>query len=162
MRLQHRLSAHTALARHVTSAAADDVEPAWDRSFHRTRDFFRGYRDAHTGHAIYNYGSLDGGVGSVWSARQVFFVTSGMRYAQAIPEIYNHAMARQWAELAHIARRRYHRPMRFAGVMTTYTASNRGMKPRDARRTLVRALVSRIGSNAPDVPAAMTNIRFAG
>ena len=88
----------------MTSAAADDVEPAWDRSFHRTRDFFRGYRDAHTGHAIYNYGSLDGGVGSVWNARQVFFVTSGMRYAQAIPEIYNNAMAREWAELAHIAR----------------------------------------------------------
>jgi hypothetical protein len=162
MRLQHRLIAHTALARHVSSAAADDVEPAWDRGFHRTRDFFRGYRDAHTGHAIYNYGSLDGGVGSVWNARQVFFVTSGMRYAQAIPEIYNHAMARQWAELAHIARHRYHRPMKFAGVMTTHTARNRGMKPRDARRTLVRELASRIGSNAPDVPAAMTNIRFAG
>jgi hypothetical protein len=162
MRLQHRLSAHAAVSRHVSSAAADDVEPAWDRSFHRTRDFFRGYRDAHTGHAIYNYGSLDGGVGSVWNARQFFFVTSGMRYAQAIPEIYNHAMARQWAELAHIARHRYHRPMKFAGVMTTHTARNRGMKPWDARRTLVRELASRIGSNAPDVPAAMTNIRFAG
>ena len=121
--------------RHVTSAAADDVEPAWDRSFHRTRDFFRGYRDAHTGHLIYNYGSLDGGVGSVWNARQVFFVTSGMRYAQAIPEIYNHAMARQWAELAHIARHRYKRPLKFAGVMTTHTSRNRGMKPRDAHRT---------------------------
>jgi hypothetical protein len=36
------------------------------------------------------------------------------------------------------------------------------MKPRDARRSLVRELASRIGSNAPDVPAAMTNIRFAG
>jgi hypothetical protein len=81
-----------------------------------------------------------------------------MRYAKAIPEIYNNAMARQWAELAHIARRRYHRPMRFAGVMTTHTSRNRGMKPRDARRTLVHELVSRIGSNAPDVPVAMTNI----
>ena len=109
--------------------------------FHRTRDFFRGYRDAHTGHLLYNFGSLDGGVGSVWNARQVFFVTSGMRYAHAIPEIYNHAMARQWAELAHIARHRYHRPMQFAGVMTTHTSRNRGMKPRDAHRSLVRALV---------------------
>jgi hypothetical protein len=158
MMLQDRLNVHAALSRHVTSAAADDVEPAWDRTFHGTRDFFRGYRDAHTGQAIYNYGSLDGGVGSVWNARQVFFVTSGMRYAKAIPEIYNNAMARQWAELAHIARRRYHRPMRFAGVMTTHTSRNRGMKPRDARRTLVHELVSRIGSNAPDVPVAMTNI----
>jgi hypothetical protein len=161
MALQHRLRAHEAVSRHVTSAAADDVEPAWDRPFHRTRDFFRGYRDAHTGHTLYNYGSLDGGVGSVWNARQVFFVTSGMRYAQAIPEIYNHAMAREWAELAHIARHRYHRPLKFAGVMTTHTSHNRGMKPRDAHRTLVRELASRVGVNAPAVPAALTNIRSA-
>jgi hypothetical protein len=154
--LQRRLDAHTAVARHVASAAADDVEPAWDRSFHRTRDFFRGYRDAHTGHSIYNYGSLDGGVGSVWSARQVFFVTSGMRYAQAIPEIYNHAMARQWAELAYIAKHRYHRPMKFAGVMTTHTSANHGMKPRDAHSSLVRAL-----AGAVEVPPTLTNIRSA-
>jgi hypothetical protein len=158
MALQRRLRAHKAISRHVTSAAADDVEPAWDRPFHRTRDFFRGYRDAHTGHTIYNYGSLDGGVGSIWNARQVFFVTSGMRNAQSIPEIYNPAMAREWAELAHIARHRYHRPLIFAGVMTTHTSRNRGMKPRDAHRTLVRELASRVGVNAPDVPSALTNI----
>jgi hypothetical protein len=157
MALAKRLRSHN-LHDHVTSAAADDVEPAWDRSFHRTRDFFRGYRDARTGHLLYNYGSLDGGVGSIWNARQVFFVTSGMKYARAIPEIYNHAMAKQWAELAHIARSRYHRPMKFAGVMTTHTSRNHGMKPRDAHRMLVRALASRVGSSAPDVPAALTNI----
>ena len=161
-RLQRRLKAHLAVSRHVISAAADDVEPAWDRSFHETRDFFRGYRDAHAGRAIYNYGSLDGGVGSVWNARQVFFVTSGMRYAQAIPEIYNQAMAREWAELAHIARHRYHRSMRFAGVMTTHTARNRGLKPRDARKALLHELASRIRSNALNVSLAMTNIRSAG
>jgi hypothetical protein len=160
MALAHDLRTH-GLHEHVSSAAADDVEPAWDRSFHRTRDFFRGYRDAHTGHTIYNFGSLDGGVGSVWNARQVFFVTSGMKYAQSIPEIYNHAMARQWAELAHIARHRYHRPMKFAGVMTTHTSRNRGMKPQDAHKVLVRALASRVGSNAPAVPTALTNIRAA-
>jgi hypothetical protein len=84
-----------------------------------------------------------------------------MRYAQSIPEIYNHTMARQWAELAHIARLRYHRPLRFAGVMTTHTSHNHGMKPRDAHRTLVRALASRIGGSAADVPATLTNIRAA-
>ncbi len=161
MALQRRLNAHCAIALHVTSAAADDVEPAWDRSFHRTRDFFRGYRDARTGHALYNFGSLDGGVGSVWSARQVFFVTSGMKDAQSIPEIYNHTMAHEWAELAHIARHRYHRPMKFAGVMTTHTSRNHGMKPRDAHRTLVRELASSVRVNPPDVPATLTNIRSA-
>jgi hypothetical protein len=143
---------------HVTAAAADDVEPAWDRTFHRTRDFFRGFRDARTGHLLFNYGSLDGGVGSIWNASQVFFVTSGMKYAQAIPEIYNHAMAQQWADLAHIAKKRYHRPVRFAGVMTTHTSRNRGMKPRDAHKILVRALATTVGEAAPDVPATLTNI----
>lgn len=146
---------------HVVSAAADDVEPAWDRSFHRTRDFFRGYRAADTGHLLYNYGSLDGGVGSIWNARQAFFVTSGMKYARAIPEIYNHAMARQWAELAHIAKHRYHRPLQFAGVMTTHTSGRGGMKPRDAHSSLVRALAGRVGSGAPEVPPTLTNIRSA-
>jgi hypothetical protein len=157
MALAKRLRSH-GLHQHVRSAAADDVEPAWDRSFHKTRDFFRGFRDARTGHLLYNFGSLDGGVGSIWNARQIFFVASGMRYARAIPEIYNHAMARQWAYLAHIARHRYKRPVQFAGVMTTHTARNRGMKPRDAHRMLVRALASTVGSSAPDVPPTLTNI----
>jgi hypothetical protein len=160
MALAHLLR-RSGLDGHVVSAAADDVEPAWDRSFHRTRDFFRGYRDAHTGHLLYNYGSLDGGVGSIWNARQAFFVTAGMKYARAIPEIYNHAMARQWAELAHIARHRYHRPLQFAGVMTTHTSGRGGMKPRDAHSSLVRALAGRVGSGAPEVPPTLTNIRAA-
>ena len=154
----HRLLRTRGLHDHVSSAAADDVEPAWDRSFHKTRDFFRGFRDAHTGHLLYNFGSLDGGVGSIWNARQIFFVTSGMKYARAIPEIYNHAMAKQWADLAHIAHKRYRRPVKFAGVMTTRTAKNRGMTPRNAHKTLVRALATRVGEAAPDVPQTMTNI----
>jgi hypothetical protein len=160
MALAHSLRLH-GLHRHVVSAAGDDVEPAWDHSFHRTRDFFRGYRDARTGHLLYNFGSLDGGVGGIWNARQAFFVAGGMRYARAIPEIYNHAMAKQWAELAHIARHRYHRPVQFAGVLTTHTSRNHGMKPRDAHKTLVRALASRVGRDAAQVPATLTNIRAA-
>jgi hypothetical protein len=148
------------LDEHVVSAAADDVEPAWDRTFHRTRDFFRGYRDAGTGHVLYNFGSLDGGIGSIWNARQIFFVASGMKYVAAIPEIYNSAMANEWAELAHIAKNRYHRPMKFAGVMTTRTSGNHAMKPRDAHKVLVRALAN-AGATATAVPATLTNIRFA-
>jgi hypothetical protein len=62
------------------------------------------------------------------------------------------AMARQWAQLAHIARHRYHCPVQFAGVLTTHTSRNRGMKPRDAHKTLVRALAHRVGSSVPDLP----------
>jgi hypothetical protein len=157
-----RLLAKHGLDRHVTSAAANDVEPAWDRSFHKTRDFFRGYRDADPGHLLYNFGSLDGGVGSIWNARQAFFVTGGMKYVRAIPEIYNHAMAKQWAELAHIAHRTYKRPVKFAGVMTQHRAGTGWMKPHDAHRTLVRELATSVGSQAPEVPATLTNIRAAG
>jgi hypothetical protein len=149
------------LAKHVASAAADDVEPAWDRTFHRTRDFFRGYRDANMGHLIYNFGSLDGGVAhGIWNASQIFFVASGMRYARVIPEIYNHAMAREWAYLAHIAQRRYHRPVQFAGVMTTHTSANHGMRPTEAHKSLVRALAS-YGQAPAVVPPTATNIRAA-
>jgi hypothetical protein len=159
-RLERLLEAR-GLSAHVTSAAADDVEPAWDRSFHRTRDFFRGYRDAAPGNVLYNYGSLDGGVGSVWNASQIFFVASGMKYVVAIPEIYSRAMAQQWAELAHIAKHRYHRPLKFAGVMTTHTSRNHAMKPRDAHKLLVRALADLGGAALADVPPTLTNIRAA-
>jgi hypothetical protein len=155
------LLAKRGLAAHVVSAAADDVEPAWDRSFHRTRDFFRGYREEGSGHVLYNFGSLDGGVGSIWNAKQIFYVASGMKYVAAMPEIYNHAMASQWAELAHIAKHRYHRPLKFAGVMTQRTSGNHATKPRDAHKMLVRALAS-VGTGVADVPPTLTNIRFAG
>jgi len=146
---------------HVTSAAADDVEPAWDPAFRSTRDFYRGYADSRVGHALYNYGSLDGGIISgVWNVHQAFYVTGGMRYARAIPEIYNRTMAREWAALAQAAHRRYHRPVKFAGVMTEHTAGNRGVKPRDAHRMLVRELAVQGHGNAPArVPAAYTDIK---
>ncbi|HEX3054552.1 MAG TPA: hypothetical protein VHP82_00255 [Gaiellaceae bacterium] len=145
---------------HVTAAAADDVEPAWDPSFWRTRDFYRGYADSRVGHPLYNYGSLDGGIVSgYWNAHQAFFVTGGMRYAHAIPEIYNRTMAQEWAALAQVAKKRYHRPVKFAGVMTEHTSSNHGVKPRDAHRMLVRELAVQGHGNAPArVPAAYTNI----
>jgi hypothetical protein len=159
MALQHMLRANH-LDDHVISAAADDVEPAWDPSFWRTRDFYRGYADSRVGHALYNYGSLDGGIVSgYWNVHQAFYVTGGMRYARAIPEIYNSTMAREWAALAQAAKHRYHRPVRFAGVMTERTPSNHGVKPKDAHRMLVRQLaVQGRGRAAAVVPKAYTNI----
>lgn len=159
MRLQRALrAAH--IASRVTAAAADDVEPAWDPSFWRTREFYQGYADSRVGHALYNYGSLDGGIVSgVWNAHQAFYVTGGMRYARPIPEIYNRAMAQEWAALAQVAKKRYHRPLKFAGVMTERTSQNHGVKPRDAHRMLVRQLALQGRGNAPArVPASATNI----
>ena len=88
-----------------------------------------------TGHTLYDYGSLDGGVGAVWSARQALYVAGGLRHTKALPEIYNSAMAREWAELARIAHRRYHRrrPLR-----RRHDAGHRELRlraPAAARRT---------------------------
>ncbi len=49
---------------------------------------------------------------------------------------------------------------RFAGVMTTHTSRNHGMKPRDAHKTLVRELAVQGHGVAPaSVPADATNIK---
>jgi hypothetical protein len=142
---------------HVTAAAADDVEPAWDRTFHRTRDFFRGYRAAKTGYLLYNYGSLDGGAGAIWTVRQAYFVAGGMRYARAVPEIYNHSMAQQWADLSRISVERFGRPIQFAGLMTQHWKGTGGFTAEQAHAALVREL-GRHPKTAVRRLAAVTNI----
>jgi len=144
---------------HVRAAAADDVEPAWDRTFRRTHDFFRGFRSARTGYLLYNYGSLDGGAGGIWNVRQAYYVAGGMRYARAVPEIYNRAMARQWARLSRLGVRYYGKPVQFAGVMTQGARGCRcGLSPAQAHAALVREL-SRHPRTRVRRLAAVTNIR---
>ena len=147
---------------HVWSAAADDAEPAWDPRFHKTKDFFRGYRMTNIGRPLYNYGSLDGGIGAYWTARQAWYVSGGMRYSRAIPEIYNRAMAREWAELASVVHHRFHGRVRFAGVMTQGTSScHCSLRGRVAHRVLSAYLRESVGPAAPVVPRNLTNIRSA-
>jgi hypothetical protein len=153
-----RKLARKGLDEHVEAAAADDAEPAWDPAFRKTRQFFHGFRAAVHGHTLFNYGSLDGGVGAVWSARQAWFVSGGIRHTKALPEIYNTAMAQQWAELARIAHGKYHRDVHFAGVMTQGTAScNCGLRPTAAHRVLAQALDAQ-GVDRLSLPAGGTNI----
>lgn len=148
------------LGRRVRTAAAIDAEPAWNPGFKKTRDFFRGYRAYGPGHALYNYGSLDGGVGKIWNARQVWYVTSGMRYARALPEIYYPEMARQWARMSRIAVRRYGRPLRFAGLMTQHAdGCSCGYRPAKAHEALVRALSRHPQTRVRGLPT-VTNIRW--
>jgi hypothetical protein len=143
---------------HVESAAADDAEPAWDPQFRNTREFFHGFRMGARGHTLYDYGSLDGGVGVIWSARQAWYVAGGLRDTQALPEIYNSAMAREWAELARVAHRRYHRDVRFAGVMTQGTSScDCGLGQHAAHRVLARSLAS-VGVDETPLPRGGTSI----
>jgi hypothetical protein len=146
------------LDEHVEAAAADDAEPAWDPRFHKTRGFFHGFRAATHGHTLYDYGSLDGGVGAIWSARQAWYVAGGIRHTKALPEIYNSEMAQQWAELAWIARTRYHRGVQFAGVLTQGTSGcNCGLRPHAAHRVLAHALDAQ-GVSHVVLPDGGTNI----
>lgn len=159
----HKLSALLAedgLSQHVASAAADDAEPAWDPRFHKTHDFFRGYGSMATGETLYDYGSLDGGVGGIWSAKQALFVSGGMRYAKVLPEIYNAAQAREWAELASVAQHRLHHQVRFAGVLTQRSSGCRtgcSFRPAVAHRVLQHALAD-YGASQTHVPVGGSNM----
>lgn len=142
------------LSQHVASAAGDDAEPAWDPRFHKTHDFFRGYGSLQTGETLYDYGSLDGGVGAIWSAKQAYYVSGGMREAKVLPEIYSKAMAEEWAELATVAQRRLHGQVQFAGVLTEATPGcrRRCLRPAVAHRVLRRELAAygAAGATVPD------------
>ena len=145
------------LGAHVEAAAADDAEPAWDPEFRQTRQFFHGFRVAVHGHTLFDYGSLDGGVGAVWSARQASYVAGGLRHTKALPEIYNSAMAQEWADLARIAHR-HHRDVHFAGVMTQGSAScDCGLRPPAAHDALAHALGAQGIGHVP-LPVGGTNI----
>ncbi|HEU5477673.1 MAG TPA: hypothetical protein VFU64_07615 [Gaiellaceae bacterium] len=153
-----RILLRKGLATHVVAAAADDAEPAWDPRFHKTKQFFHGFRAAVHGHTLYDYGSLDGGIGVVWSAKQAWYVAGGLRHTKALPEIYNSAMAKQWAELARIAHGRYHRDVEFAGVMTQGTPScGCGFRPSAAHRELANALDAQ-GVGGAALPRSGTTI----
>jgi hypothetical protein len=145
------------LSGHVSSAAADDLEPAWDRRFRQTGRFIHGFRRYAHGRTLYDYGSLDGGVGSIWSARQMMYVTGGKGHTAVLPKIYYASRAREWAELAYIARRWFHRRVHFAGVMTQGPCRRCGLRPLTAHRVLVRALANWGGGKTP-VPQGGTNI----
>ncbi|HEY3962121.1 MAG TPA: hypothetical protein VGL84_06300, partial [Gaiellaceae bacterium] len=150
---------------HVTAAAAIDAEPAWDRRFKRTYDWFRGYAHSDRGYLLYNYGSLDGGVGGIWKLRQMYYVAGGMREARAVPEIYNRAMAREWATLARLSMTRYAEPIKLAGLMTQHwTSCTRcGYTARKAKSVLVGELArARAGKAVPTRQlASITNIAAA-
>jgi hypothetical protein len=146
-------------------SAGDDAEPAWDRTFRRTYDFLRGYRAAADGHLLYDYGSLDGGASAIWTVRQAYYVAAGMRCARAVPEIYNRAMAREWASLSRVVVERYGRPLTFAGLMTQHGGRCRGCGFTAAQahealigelarspRTRVRALAAVTNIGAPASP----------
>ena len=84
---------------------------------------------------------------------------AGYRNTKALPEIYNSAMAQQWAELARIARGRYHRAVHFAGVMTqgTRELQLRAAADRRASTSSRRRSTPRASARCSCLPAARTS-----
>jgi hypothetical protein len=99
-----RMLARKGLDTRVEAAAADDAEPAWDPAFRQTRIFFHGFRAGCTGTRCTTTARSTAESGRSGAPRQAWFVSGGLRNTKALPEIYNSAMAKQWAELARIAR----------------------------------------------------------
>ena len=131
----------------ITSAAAIDAEPAYDKTFTKTHDFFIGFSKADRGYLLYNYGSLDGGITSYWNLDQAYYVAGGMKEARAVPQIYNQAMAKEWAELAS------RKPIKLEGLMTQYP---RGLRSSTARHLLRTELAA---ANVPSFElGSVTNI----
>ena len=144
----------TGCTEHVVSAAGDDVEPAWDRSFHRdTRLLPRLPRRTHRSPRSTTSARSTAASAGIWNARQAFFVAGGMRYARCHPGDLQprHGEA--------VGRARAHRAapvppprVQFAGVLTTRTSRNRGTEA--ARRAQERSCARsrRVGTDAAQVP----------
>src|SRR5262249_11418208 len=131
--------------------------PAWYLRFRKTMLFVHGFRERAHGRTLFDYGSLDGGVGSIWRASQMMYLTGGAGHTAVLPEIYYSSQAREWAELAHIAHRWYHRRVPFAGVMTHGPCRRCGLRPLAAHRALVHAL-AQVETGSTPVPNRGTNI----
>jgi hypothetical protein len=82
-----------------------------------------------------------------------------MHAARAVPEIYNGAMARQWAELSRQAVHRYGKRIKLAGLMTQHHHHCRicGFTAAEAHRALVRELAKHSKTKVRMLAAA-TNI----
>ena len=90
----------------------------------------------------------------------MLYVVGASRHTKVLPEIYYPAMAREWAQLASVAHRWFHRRVHFAGVMTQGSAScgSCGFRPHEARSALVHELAKVNTGRKLRVPAGGTNI----
>ena len=89
----------------------------------------------------------------------MYYVSSGMKYARMIPEIYYPSMAGSGGH-GRIAVARYGKPIRFAGVMTQHKAQcGCGFRPKEAHQALVLALREHPKTWVRRLPA-LTNIKW--
>lgn len=120
------LRSHARRYTQITVAGADDVEPGFAAGPAATKGWLSGYLATTTAPFVYN-GSADGcsvrqphsHCGGGWRSQDVVALAAGMapNRTTVLPQIYNTAMARQWAQLARAAAVGHH-PMHIAGPLT--------------------------------------------
>lgn len=126
---------------------ADDMEPSWN-SATSTRSWADGYANGANGQPganfpYDNYGSCDGCPSKYtpgppnngWSEEDVWYVASGNKEAQSVPEIYYNAPpgtdvdASEWEYVSQYGYSNHGTPVRFAADLTQYAACNGGCNP---------------------------------
>ncbi len=118
----------------ITIAGADDMEPGFSAGPVHTRAWLRGYLAATKAKFVFN-GSADGcstrhawsRCNHGWSARVLSLLAGAAAPSRiiALPQIYNRAMAGQWAQISRTAKLSGHRPLHIVGPLTEQAACGR-------------------------------------
>jgi hypothetical protein len=120
--------------RGISIAGANDIEPGFRAGPVHTRAWLRGYLRSTHAPFVFN-GSADGcsprrarsRCNNGWTARQLADLAGGAapRRIVAVPQIYNRAMAGQWAQISRTNRIVRHHPLRILGPLTEQAACGR-------------------------------------
>jgi hypothetical protein len=120
--------------KNITIAGADDMEPGFAAGPVHTRAWLRGYLAATKAKFVFN-GSADGcstrrawsRCNHGWSARFLALLAGAAAPSRiiALPQIYNRAMAGQWAQISRTAKLDGRRPLRIVGPLTEQAACGR-------------------------------------
>ena len=124
------------------AAAGDDMEPAWEPAYTRTRDFIAGYNGSSAPpEALFDYGSAEPGY---WTTAQEYYVAYGALYDFPLPEIYYAGQPPEWEEISLWgAANGANGAMYFPGVMSQYRAGyGCGFTPHESYDRMLAALQS--------------------
>jgi hypothetical protein len=130
-RVVNPVSLHSARYSQLTIAGANDIEPGFRAGPAATRAWLTTYLASTSAPFVFN-GSADACSWSAsrshcsngWTARQLAWFAGVARPSRivALPQIYNRAMAGQWAYIARTAILDGHQPLRIIGPLTENVA----------------------------------------
>lgn len=147
---------------------AIDAEMAWNGPA-PTLTWSHDY-DSSGSYYYYDFGDAAGcpSCQNGWSERNVYYMAYGDSLAEALPEIYNSAMATEWGDIASYAYASLGADMGFLGSMSQYqackdlgqTCSGADNTAAQAWTDLYDALNCSAGCPDPQTPSASSDIRW--